>query len=118
MEWPTLGWLIGVLAAIAIPIAVIFIVLWIIRRETIRKQAAVRSPEYWKERPDGRRYPTGWDKAPGTGTVRPGEGTAGDPSSGGDRKPPPEGGDPPPSTGSSPGEDWKPPPEGGDPPLR
>lgn len=118
MEWPTLGWLIGILVAIAIPIVVIFIVLWVIRRETIRKQDAVRSPDYWKEQPDSRRYPTGWDKAPGTGTVRPGEGTTGESLSGGDWKPPPEGGDPPASGERSPGGDWKPPPEGGDPPVR
>lgn len=68
MEWPTLGWLIATLTAIAVPIIVILIVLWIIRRETIRKQQAVRSPEYWKEQPDGRRYPTGWHQSPGGGS--------------------------------------------------
>ncbi|MFD6952211.1 hypothetical protein A6A08_16490 [Nocardiopsis sp. TSRI0078] len=96
MEWPTLGWLFGILVAIAVPIALIFLVLWIIRRETIRKQEAVRSPDYWKERPEGRRYPTGWDRSPDLGSPRPGEGVAqDDPTAGEDRKPPPEGGDPP-----------------------
>ncbi|WP_150244190.1 hypothetical protein [Nocardiopsis quinghaiensis] len=115
MEWPTLGWLFGILVAIAVPIAVIFLVLWIIRRETIRKQEAVRSPDYWKERPEGRRYPTGWDNRgsmPGLGTARPGEGTAGEPPSGGDWKPPPEGGDPPDRGPAPPDDDWRPPPAG------
>ncbi|GAB3710957.1 hypothetical protein [Nocardiopsis nanhaiensis] len=76
MEWPTLGWLIGSLGAIAVPVVVIFIVLWIIRRETIRKQDAVRSPEYWEEEPDGRKYPTGWHPTPGP--ISPGQGAQSD----------------------------------------
>lgn len=102
MEWPTLGWLIGILVAIAIPIIVIFIVLWIIRRETIRKQEAVRSPEYWDERPDGRRYPTGWDTNRGPdrsdqGALREGD----DPAEGGSHRSPRRdepGNDPPPGS--------------------
>ncbi|MDT0329915.1 hypothetical protein [Nocardiopsis lambiniae] len=81
----------GVVATVAIAVLVILFVIWVIRRDTIRKQRAVRSPDYWKERPDGRRYPTGWDQSPGAGGARkdPGEGPAGDDG------PPPEGGDPP-----------------------
>ncbi|WP_159942365.1 MULTISPECIES: hypothetical protein [unclassified Nocardiopsis] len=109
MEWPTLGWLFGILVAIAVPIALIFLVLWIIRRDTIRKQEAVRSPDYWKERPEGRRYPTGYDKMPGLGTARPGEGTTGEPPTGEDHRPPPEGGDPP---GGTPEDGWGPPEAG------
>jgi hypothetical protein len=113
MEWATPGALFGILMALVIPIGVIFLVLWIIRRDTIRKQEAVRSPDYWKERPEGRRYPTGWDRGsmPGLGTARPGEGTAGA-SSGEDWKPPPEGGDPPDRGAAPPDDDWRPPPAG------
>lgn len=112
MEWPTFGWLFGILVGIAVPLAVIFIVLWIIRRETIRKQEAVRSPDYWKERPEGRRYPTGWDRSPELGGPRMGEGTAGQEPPAGDRRPPPEGGDPPDQAGGPPDDEWGPPPAG------
>ncbi|MFJ9554660.1 hypothetical protein ACIRPH_12640 [Nocardiopsis sp. NPDC101807] len=96
-------------AAVAViatlPVVVFFFVLWVIRRDTIRKQGAVRSPDYWKERPDGRRYPTGG------GEDRDGE----PPEAGGGAGPPPGSGPP----GRGPGEGGEPgraPGEGGEPP--
>ena len=62
MEWPNLGWLIWVLVTIAVPIIVIFIVLGVLRWSRMRAQEAVRSEEYWEETPDGRRYPTGYER--------------------------------------------------------
>ncbi|WP_436890132.1 hypothetical protein [Nocardiopsis dassonvillei] len=79
-------------AFVAVPVVVILFVVWVLRRDVARKQRALRSPDdYWRERPDGRTYPTGWDQSPGAGSARrePEEGPAdGD-------LPPPEGGDPP-----------------------
>lgn len=86
------SWLIGMLAGITLPVLVILFVVWVLRGDVLRKQKAVRSPDYWKERPDGRTYPTGWDQSPGAGSARPDD--EGRPP-GGDGLPPPEGGDPP-----------------------
>jgi hypothetical protein len=57
-EWPTLGALI----AVAVPIVIIFLVLGVFRIVQRQAERAVRSPEYWDEVPDGRRYPTGWEE--------------------------------------------------------
>lgn len=92
MEDPVSAQPLLALAFVAVPVVVILFVVWVLRRDVIRKQRALRSPDdYWKERPDGRRYPTGWDHTPGAGTFReePEEGPEGD------DLPPPEGGDPP-----------------------
>ncbi|MFY7069286.1 hypothetical protein ACOQFV_25805 [Nocardiopsis changdeensis] len=92
MEGPVSAGPLVVLASAAVPVLVILFVIWVLRRDVARKQKAVRSPDYWKERPDGRRYPTGgWDQSPGAGSARrePEEGPADDDLS------PPEGGDPP-----------------------
>ncbi|GAA1462687.1 hypothetical protein NE857_24795 [Nocardiopsis exhalans] len=55
-EWPALGALI----AVAVPVGIIFLVLGVFRIVQRQAERAVRSPEYWDEVPDGRRYPTGW----------------------------------------------------------
>lgn len=55
-EWPALG----ALVAVALPVAVIFLVLGVFRIVQRQAERAVRSPEYWDEVPDGKRYPTGW----------------------------------------------------------
>ncbi|WP_017589044.1 hypothetical protein [Nocardiopsis ganjiahuensis] len=57
-EWPTLG----VLIAVAVPIMIIFLVLGIFQIVQRQAERAIRSPEYWDEVPDGKRYPTGWDE--------------------------------------------------------
>lgn len=62
MEAPGIAWLIWVLVTIAVPIVVIFIVLGVLRWSRMRAQEAVRSEEYWEEAPDGRRYPTGYER--------------------------------------------------------
>jgi hypothetical protein len=82
-EWPTLGALI----AVAVPIAIIFLVLAVFRIVQHQAERAVRSPGYWEETPDGKRYPTGWDEEePPSGTASedsPGpEEPRGDPSGG------------------------------------
>lgn len=91
MEGPVSAGPLVVLVSVAVPVLVILFVIWVLRRDVARKQKAVRSPDYWKERPDDRRYPTGWDQSPGAGSARrePEE----DPAD--DDLPPPEGGDPP-----------------------
>ncbi|MFL1428087.1 MULTISPECIES: hypothetical protein [unclassified Nocardiopsis] len=81
-----------VYAAVAVP--VILFVVWVLRRDVAREQRAVRSPDYWKERPDGRRYPTGWDRGPGAGSARP-EPREGPRGPDGNDPPPPEDGGPP-----------------------
>ncbi len=91
MEGPFSAGPLMALVYAAIPVLVILFVIWVLRRDVARKQRAVRSPDYWKERPDGRRYPTGWDRGPGSGSARPGP--EGGPAA--DDPPPPEGGDPP-----------------------
>lgn len=55
-EWPALGALI----AVAVPVAIVFLVLGVFRIVQRQAERAVRSPEYWDEVPDGKRYPTGW----------------------------------------------------------
>ena len=55
-ELPTFG----PLLAVAVPIAIIFLVLGVFRVVQRQAEDAVRSPEYWEEEPDGRKYPTGW----------------------------------------------------------
>lgn len=50
----------GPLLAVAIPIVIIFLVLGVFRIVQRQAEDAVRSPEYWEEEPDGRKYPTGW----------------------------------------------------------
>ena len=55
-ELPTFG----PLLAVAVPIAIIFLVLGVFRIVQRQAEDAVRSPEYWEEEPDGRKYPTGW----------------------------------------------------------
>ncbi|GAB3697289.1 hypothetical protein [Nocardiopsis oceani] len=55
-ELPT----VGPLLAVAIPIVIIFLVLGVFRIVQRQAEDAVRSPEYWEEEPDGRKYPTGW----------------------------------------------------------
>ncbi|WP_116245280.1 hypothetical protein [Nocardiopsis sp. FIRDI 009] len=77
MEWPTLGWLIGVLVALAVPVVVILIVIGVISLEQARARRNA-SPEYWDEEPDGRRYPTGWEE-PGEPGESPTEGSDGEP---------------------------------------
>ena len=62
MDAPGAAWLIWVLVTIAVPIVVIFIVLGVLRWSRMRAQEAVRSEEYWEESPDGRRYPTGYER--------------------------------------------------------
>lgn len=63
-EWPALG----ALVAVALPVAIIFLVLGIFRIVQLQAERAVRSPEYWDEVPDGKRYPTGWgEDEPGRG---------------------------------------------------
>ncbi|MEV2274764.1 hypothetical protein AB0I72_04190 [Nocardiopsis sp. NPDC049922] len=62
MEWPTLGWLIGVLAALAVPVVLILLVIALLSLEEARARRNVRSPDCWTEEPDGRRYPTGWEE--------------------------------------------------------
>ena len=57
-EWPTLGALI----AVAVPIVIILLVLGVFQIVQRQAERAVRSPEYWDEVPDGKRYPTGWDE--------------------------------------------------------
>jgi len=47
--WPALGVLVG----IAVPVAVIFLVLGIFRIVQRQAEKAVRSPDYWKQGPDG-----------------------------------------------------------------
>ncbi|MFE1165862.1 hypothetical protein [Nocardiopsis sp. NPDC058789] len=47
--WPALGVLVG----IAVPVAVIFLVLGIFRIVQRQAEKAVRSPDYWKQVPDG-----------------------------------------------------------------
>ncbi|WP_017583811.1 hypothetical protein [Nocardiopsis valliformis] len=55
-EWPALGALI----AVAVPVVIIFLVLGVFRIVQRQAERAVRSPDYWDEVPDGKRYPTGW----------------------------------------------------------
>ncbi|MBE3002125.1 hypothetical protein IDM40_25990 [Nocardiopsis sp. HNM0947] len=62
MDTPGTAWLIWVLVTIAVPIVVIFIVLGVLRWSRMSAQKAVRSEEYWDETPDGRRYPTGYER--------------------------------------------------------
>lgn len=50
------------LILIAVAVIAIFLVLGIFYVVQRQAEKAVRSPEYWSERPDGRRYPTGWDE--------------------------------------------------------
>ncbi|GHC90931.1 hypothetical protein GCM10007079_37670 [Nocardiopsis terrae] len=72
----------GPLIAVAVPIAVIFLVLgifWIVQRQA---EKAVRSPDYWDEVPDGKRYPTGWGEEPA-----PTEPVPDEPDNGSERKP-------------------------------
>ncbi len=59
-EWPTLG----ALLVVAVPIVIIFLVLGIFRIVQRQAEQAVRSPGYWDEVPDGKRYPTGWEEEP------------------------------------------------------
>lgn len=67
-EWPTLG----ALVAVAVPVAIIFLVLVIFRIVQRQAERAVRSPEYWDEVPDGKQYPTGWgEEASGRGPGEP-----------------------------------------------
>jgi hypothetical protein len=80
-DWPALGALI----AVAVPVVIIFLVLGVFR--IVRRQAerAVRSPEYWDEVPDGKRYPTGWgEDEPDRGTPEGAPEGTGDTSSDGD----------------------------------
>ncbi|MEU0236105.1 hypothetical protein ABZ234_00285 [Nocardiopsis sp. NPDC006198] len=87
----------------ALPVVVFFFVLWVIRWDTIRKQRAVRSPDYWKERPDGRRYPTGWGESREGGPPEEGGGADTPPGSGPPGRDPGEGGEPPGGTGGTEG---------------
>ncbi|MBQ1080521.1 MULTISPECIES: hypothetical protein [unclassified Nocardiopsis] len=48
--WPALG----VLISIAVPVAIIFLVLAIFRIVQRQAEKAVRSPDYWDQVPDGR----------------------------------------------------------------
>jgi len=67
MDVLTLDVPVGALLAVAVPVGAIFLVLWIIRMDTIRKQRAVRSPEYWERGTDGSRRPADRDDAPEEG---------------------------------------------------
>ncbi|MCY9783059.1 hypothetical protein KIK06_04040 [Nocardiopsis sp. EMB25] len=72
MEWPTLGWLIGVLVALAVPVVVILVVIGVISLEQARARRSA-SPDDWSEEPDGRRYPTGREEPGESGGASSGE---------------------------------------------
>jgi hypothetical protein len=72
-EWPTLG----ALVAVAVPIAIIFLVLGVFRVVQGQAERAVRSPKYWDEVPDGKRYPTGWGEERSDPEQGPGEPASG-----------------------------------------
>ncbi|MEU3017572.1 hypothetical protein ABZ635_09300 [Nocardiopsis sp. NPDC007018] len=52
--WPTLGVLVG----IAVPVAIILLVLAIFRIVQVQTERAVRSPDYWRRLPETRPDPT------------------------------------------------------------
>lgn len=52
------------LIIIAVIVIAIFLVLGIFYVVQRQAEKAVRSPEYWDEKPDGRTYPTGWGEGP------------------------------------------------------
>lgn len=74
----------GPLVAVVVAVVTIFLVLGIFYIVQRQAEKSVRSPEYWNEKPDGRKYPTGWGEGP---TVSgPAEGSQGQP-----RDPPQDG---------------------------
>lgn len=54
----------GPLIAVAVAVITIFLVLGIFYIVQRQAEKSVRSPEYWNEKPDGRKYPTGWGEGP------------------------------------------------------
>lgn len=52
------------LIIIAVIVIAIFLVLGIFYVVQRQAEKAVRSPEYWDEKPNGRTYPTGWGEGP------------------------------------------------------
>lgn len=54
----------GPLIVIAVVVIAIFLVLGIFYIVQRQAEKSVRSPEYWNEEPDGRKYPTGWGEGP------------------------------------------------------
>ena len=69
----------GPLVAVAVAVIAIFLVLGIFYVVQRQAEKSVRSPEYWNEEPDGRRYPTGWGDQPASAPPERGspEGSAG-----------------------------------------